>query len=867
MMPESSVPRAPRMPDLSAELREVESSDGSLRERAFGWLTTLQLARPWLVLFIAALLTGLAATRAVRLEVRSGFEHLLPESRASVKELHRVAEKTAGVSTLFVVLQVPAEAANTPPTAALRMLADDIVVRLNALGPPWVGSAESGVQDAYEFMLPRAGLYADKAKLAALADDIEARYEYEVSKALDSLLDPDELPPPPISKERFESLMEKSEQGRVERYPEGYYQSTDGRTVVVAVRSKVHGSDFDRAKETIAKIQAVVSDSPLRNQIAGLNVRYGGDLQTAVSEFIAINKDLTEVGLTGALLIAASVFLFYLRLRTLFAMLMTITIGLSWTFGVTQMTLGHLNMATGFLFSIVAGNGINFGIIFMSRFLEERRQGRPLLQSIFISHRETWVPTLTAATAAGAAYASLLVTDFRGFRDFGAIGGVGMLLCWLATYWTLPAILVLIERFAPLKQASELKAGMQRKRSQGIAFGAPIARLIPRAPALICTVGALLGVVALAMTARYVTSDPMEYDLRNLRNDISARTEEIATAELAEDITGYVGADGMAIVTDRIEQVLPLKAALEARRDSAPPEARPFDKVHSLFDYIPADQDEKIERLMSIRSRVLRAHKRGMINEEDWKALEPVLPPEGLEPITLETVPDSIARAFTETDGTRGRIVYISPTVGEMIDDAHYLFRWADSYRETTLPDGSVVLGSGRAVIYADMWSSVLADVPKAVGVSLLATLLVCAFAFRKGIGTLAVAGSLLLGALWMAALIALSGVRINFLNFIALPITFGIGVDYAVNIAQRYVREGPGSVLLAVRETGGAVILCSLTTVFGYIALARSMNYAVRSLGIAAVIGEVACLIAALFVLPAALILFDKRKGITTAS
>ena len=41
-------------------------------------------------------------------------------------------------------------------------------------------------------------------------------------------------------------------------------------------------------------------------------------------------------------------------------------------------------------------------------------------------------------------------------------------------------------------------------------------------------------------------------------------------------------------------------------------------------------------------------------------------------------------------------------------------------------------------------------------------------------------------------------------------------------------------------------MILCSLTTTLGYLALARSLNYAVRSLGVAAVLGEVSCLLAA---------------------
>ena len=65
-----------------------------------------------------------------------------------------------------------------------------------------------------------------------------------------------------------------------------------------------------------------------------------------------------------------------------------------------------------------------------------------------------------------------------------------------------------------------------------------------------------------------------------------------------------------------------------------------------------------------------------------------------------------------------------------------------------------------------------------------------------------------------------LFGVRINFANFIAFPITFGIGVDYAVNIMSRYVQDGEEDPVAAVRSTGAAVALCSLTTIIGYSSL-----------------------------------------------
>ena len=40
-----------------------------------------------------------------------------------------------------------------------------------------------------------------------------------------------------------------------------------------------------------------------------------------------------------------------------------------------------------------------------------------------------------------------------------------------------------------------------------------------------------------------------------------------------------------------------------------------------------------------------------------------------------------------------------------------------DGFRETVLPNGEVIRGSGRAVIYSDMIRTVISDIPKAVSV------------------------------------------------------------------------------------------------------------------------------------------------------
>ncbi|WP_434047866.1 MULTISPECIES: efflux RND transporter permease subunit [Sorangium] len=828
------------------------SKGGGLAAR----LAELQVNRPALPLLVTGLLTVVAIFLATRLSVLTGFESLLPASRPSVQELDRVAAKTAGVSTLFVVLQ----GGEGTPTAALQRAADALVPEIERLGPPWVGSVEDGVHEAFRYLSPRAGLYVDRDRLTKLRDDIEARYAYEVNKATGALLDDDE-PPPEVSARSIEQSLGLSgiDAGR---YPDGYYQSKDGKTVVVAIRSKVIASDFAAGSEAIRRVREVVERVRPASFDPGITYGLAGDLQTGIAEYAAINEDLTDVGVAGAALIAAVVFLYYLRVRTLLAMLITIGVGVAWTFGVTQLAIGHLNMATGFLFSIVAGNGINFGIIYMARYLEARRGGASLLEGVRVAHRETWLPTLTAGCAASAAYGSLVVTEFRGFRDFGLIGGVGMVLCWVATFVALPSILAVTERLVPLEQGSPGLLGRFRQRTQGgLAFGGPFARLAARSPVAITLTGLALAAVGVVATVAYVRADPMEYDLRNLRNDESARAEQIRLGELAEEITGYVGTDGMAILVDRPEQVEPLRAALYAKRDAAPEGEKPFKEIYALQDLIPKDQEAKIPLLQEIKDRVVRAQKRGLVGDDDWRRIQAIIPPDDLAPFGIDDLPAGVARAFTETDGTRGRIVYISPISAESVHDAHYLFRWADAYRETRLPDDSVVRGSGRAVIYADMWAAVIDDVPPAVLFSLAATVLVVLVAFRGGRPAFAVLGALLVGASWMAGLLVLMDVKLNFLNFIALPLTFGIGVDYAVNIVQRYAREGAGGALTAVRETGGAVILCSLTTALGYLALIRSQNHAVRSLGVAAVIGELACLFAAVLVLPAALVWLDRRR------
>src|SRR5262249_37826573 len=125
----------------------------------------------------------------------------------------------------------------------------------------------------------------------------------------------------------------------------------------------------------------------------------------------------------------------------------------------------------------------------------------------------TLAGTLAAALTASIAYASLMITVFRGFRHFGVIGGVGILLCWASAYVVLPAALA-IARGAGMKARSEPRRGRW------------LARLLPRNLAVVAIATTGITFAAGAIAAHYLIDDPFEHNFKNLRSKSGAITEE-----------------------------------------------------------------------------------------------------------------------------------------------------------------------------------------------------------------------------------------------------------------------------------------------------------------------------------------------------
>ena len=819
-------------------------------------VTHLQVRYPWVMIVIVLLITIPSILAARGLGLKTDFAQLLPQNKPSVIEMRRVSKHLSSASTLTIV----AEGRNPD---ALKKFVDQAAPRIRALGKEWVGAVDDGVKDTRTFLESNKFLYAPHDDIKKLHDEVIERYEYEVGKktGLDLGLDEDDPKPEPLTADSVKRRIQEAEdknKGQSDKFPDGYYLGEDGHFIAMFVRTPVEGGSVENSAELRRKIDAIVAEIDPPKLDPTMKISYTGDFITSVEEYKSIKGDLANVGAWGVAMVLGVCLLFFLRLRALAALGITIGVGLAWSFGLTRLLIGYLNTSTGFLVSIIAGNGINFGIIYMARYMEARRaQHLDVRAATRVAYSDTWLSTLGASGVAMVAYGSLAITDFKGFKHFGVIGGAGMILCWFATYMIMPPFLVLSEKVSPMFA----DPNSWRSRVHGF-YGYAFAWVAEKATRPVVVIAALLTAASVAMCALYVQRDPMEYDLANIRTESKAQSSGRALSRRVDAVVGRIGQDGMAVMVDRLDQVEPFKQELDKRRAAAPEGKKPFDKVVTMFSLLPDRQADKIILVNETVDRIRRAHDKGVISDKDWAEIQPKLPDHELKIVGIADLPEMMARPFTEADGTRGRIVYIVPSTGSSVWDAHYLERWADSFRETKLPNGEVILGSGRAVIFADMIEAVRQDSPKAILASLLGTIAVVLVVFRFRRTSLAVMAVLLTGVAWFGAFLFLKDIKLNFLNFVAVPITFGIGADYAINMTRRFIIEGGKDLRQIVVETGGAVVLCALTTILGYTALMFSLNKAIVSFGMAGAVGEVTTLLSAVLVLPAVLFWRERRKG-----
>lgn len=789
------------------------------------------LRRPRLTLAGTAVLALVSATLSWQLELRTGLAELLPDDDPGVVALKRTQQRMGDLSLMLIGVRSPNREANLRYAAAL-------TEKLRALPPHLSALATYHVRDLLDFFKQNRWLYLSPGDLEA----IHERLRREILSRKNPLfigLDGDG------KGESLEQMRQRISQRHDlgGRFPDGYFMDKGGTTVWVAALPPGGLFSERQGEELLRAAEALIAADPPSRYHPEMTATAAGPVMTAIRNRQALERDVTLVVSVCLVLIGLSLGIFFRSFKAV--LLIGVPGGLATLFAhaVAYVAFGHLNVVTAFLTAFVLGNGTNYAIVLLCRYQELRSSGLPVREAI-----EQSIPVLTgstgvAALASAVGYLSLMITDFRGYFQFGLIGAAGCLSAWLFTFAALPALLQVLERRG---------VGLRPRRPLHLhRLGRAVEQ---RAGWVLLLSGA--ATLVLVFGARHFLRDPFQYDFRKLSSQIQA-SPEIRSLNREMDALFGRWPQPILAVTDSPEDARQVKAAL--RRQDA--KARVLGDVVTIYDLLPGtpqEQRQKIEVLERIR-KLLKDPALEVLEGEERKLVDDLVIPDKLRPLVPADLPPLARRPFMETDGTVGRVVLIYPAEkGISVWWGRDLMRIADVVHQIKLESGKVVETSGSAVIFSGMLRSILRDGPIASLASLSGVVLLLLLRVRPMRAALLVLGGLLTGIIWMIGICGWAEVRISFLNFIALPFIFGVGAEYAVNVLGRFREErSPGA---AVSTMGSAVALCSWSAIVGYGSLLAADNRALRGLGAIATVGETACLVAAVLVFPAAITLLLRR-------
>lgn len=824
-----------------------DSSEAS-HPRATAYVNWL-LRHGWKLWAVAILLAIPATYRTVQLymHLKSDFEALLPRTAPSVVAIDTLRQRTPGLQFLGVVV----DTGDAEHLGDGEKFLDELAARVRAYPPELVRAVQLDNAAETRFIERNAPLYIDTPDLQSILDRLKERRRWEAMRGTFGSID-DEEEPPSVD---FTDIRDKYI-GSMPAQREGTrYSSKALHTTVMLVQV---GGEFSTGNASgIAlynRIKADIADMGGASKYgATLTYGFSGDVATYFEETEALAEDLSVSSVLVVFAVIAVLVLYYRWWRSVIVLLPPLLLATVFAFGIASLPpfgVNALNSNTAFLGSIIIGNGINFGIVLLARYVEERRRNRSTRDALVTAVATSRAGTLAAALAASVAYGSLTITQFRGFRQFGTIGGMGMVLAWIFAFVLLPPLISWLDRSA--KTAP-------KPRAVGTGIMARLANVVSLRFRSIAILSAVLTALAIIPVSRFGAGQ-IESDLSKLRRrDTWTSGQAFWAHKMSDVLQRYL--TPMVVLTDDEDEARAVAKKLQSRLGDEPYKSL-IGMVRSGNDLVPSEQPQKIELVKELR-RLISPALRERLNDEQRRLIDQFLGNDELQPIGMDDVPETLKQALRERDGSLGKTVLVYPRLGAHLWDGPTLVNLVGSIRndaKSAVPEGHRAQLAGSVPVSADIIEFMRRDGLTTSLTAFLGVVAVVLLLLRFHRMSWLVIGALAAGVLYLVAITVAFNIKVNFANFIAFPITFGIGVDYAVNVATRYVADGEDDVRGAVASTGGAVGLCSLTTIIGYASLLLAKNNALFLFGLLAVLGEITCLWVAVTVLPAVLLVLKRR-------
>ena len=690
-----------------------------------------------------------------------------------------------------------------------------------------------------------------------------------------------------------------------------YFSLQGGKAILVFAYTGENAEEKDSASpfsNTTKKIRDHLKT--MEAGYPGVTLELTGEPALDTDQAEEANSDALKAGLiTMALIIALFFFSYRTFLRPTMAILVLI-MAVLWSLGFALITVGHFNILSIAVIPMVLGIGIDFGIQILGRYEEELGRGRTVNEAVTAALQHTGVAIITGGSTTAAAFFTLCFNDFIGLAELGVIAGASMIFCIVANLVLLPAVFLLRDKS---RSADQLKA---QSSNSAWSFIQTWDRDMVRNPWLWIGISVIISIAAAislpqlkfdynllhldnqnapSVKALYEVMDASKSDQGNQVSTIYAsvvannvdEARDLSKKLLALPVVAKVDSILDLVPEDQdkkipiVQRIVNAAAALnvkpstgkpvdipKARRDIASllsqareglKQAKAYvsiskiatDAVTAFSTMIPAlERADKALNSASVDviQKRFSASSTGAFSrmQANMELLKSQKADRGL---TLADIPPQLQKLFLASNGKILLQVYGKQDLWERGPDEEFTNAVLSVAPKAT---GTPILNYYATALLRDsyLWAAAWAFVA-------IVVLILLHFQSLKYL--LLTLTPLVLAVLWRTGAMVWFGIEFNPANIVTLPLIIGIDVAFGVYIIDRYREDGKLSIFAG--STGKAIIMSSLTSLFGFSSLLISQFRGMFDIGQLMSLGIAIGLVTAIFILPQILSLLKPRE------
>jgi predicted RND superfamily exporter protein len=813
-------------------------------------MTRIIVKKPTLVLLVFFALFVISVLMTGLIEFEQDVFKVLPQKDPVFKVLVHALKTSTAQNKLFFLLREP----NKPER--LLDAGADLIRDLEAIkvdGKPAFESvsfqktgaiSSKGFHELLAMFLKRPELFLTQEDLPELSGHLSSTGDLEgrIKRSLALLATPGAqdlariVATDPLNLRRF--LIEKLQsmhQG-LEFSPGTDLLSPDGRTLLIIATPAHPPGDLKAARLLMNKIDQIRTARP------NLEIGITGGYAIAAQEEALVRGDILGCLVGSVVGVGLLFFLIYRNPVALCFVLLPLGVGLQLALGVMSLACNKIHLLAAAFATVVLGLGIDFAVHVYDRYAMERQTGASLETSVENSVLKTGAAVLAGCLTTLTAFLVLTLTGSPILHQIGWLVSLGLFFCLVTILLALPACLVWLEkRLNGPPKRSMLLLGTDR-----------LGGLVSNHPKTFLVISLVIVLAAF----------PGIFRLRFEKNLSALRPQGLEALEVQEDLLESFGSNRQYVMASWTagdmetfwEKGRSVDRALEKLKKSGivrswsslgriSSEKPPYVKglslgaVKELFEKYGLELEHFRETCVFLET----VSGMGESSQEEDKNVSG--PKTDITSCSyLSTLPDIFKRFYICENDLISGIAWI------MVSGEAEALTLRDELAKSC--EGLIIVSPGLAVdelvreVRSELKTTMVTAAVLIIGILLM---------FFRRLSILPfVLMPVILGIFVTAGIMGWAEVNLNPFNFIVLPILIGIGLDDGIHIYRRYQEIGDIGKTLAT--TGRSVLVTTLTTMCGFGSLSMADYHVLKSMGIMAIVGVVACFVFSVITLPAIL-------------